>query len=156
VIKGKRKGCRYTTRLSAKIKSKEITDANALTRVSAFNVPSVVSPSSVWNIQKKLLFTCNANSAPEPTAKPSTTVGTSTLSNIGTSIPAAVMAATEIDPMERCKTAAINQASRIVNRSGVPASAEKIPQGFCQVRSRQSPLLKNPRGPSLAGSGRFR
>lgn len=72
--------------------SKEIIDANAVTRVSALNVPSVVSPSSVWNIQKKLLFTCNANSAPEPMAKPSTTVGTSRLPNIGASMPAAVMA----------------------------------------------------------------
>jgi hypothetical protein len=29
----------YTTRLSTKIKSKEITDASAVTRVSALNVP---------------------------------------------------------------------------------------------------------------------
>jgi hypothetical protein len=77
VNNGKRKGRSYTTRLSAKIKSKETADANAVTRVSALNVPSVVSPSSEWNIQKKLLFTCKANSAPEPIAKPSNTGGTS-------------------------------------------------------------------------------
>jgi uncharacterized protein len=118
VNNGKRKGHSYTTRLSAKIKSKETADANAVTRVSALNVPSVVSPSSVWNIQKKLLFTCKANSAPEPIAKPSNTGGTSRLPNTGTSMPAAVMAATEIEPMARCKTAAINQASKYVLRPG--------------------------------------
>jgi predicted GNAT family acetyltransferase len=33
-------------------------------------------------------------------------------------MPAAVMAATEIEPMARCKTAAINQASKYVLRLG--------------------------------------
>jgi hypothetical protein len=42
----------HTTRLSAKIKSWETTDAIAVTRVSALTVPWVVIPSSVWNIQK--------------------------------------------------------------------------------------------------------
>ena len=111
------------------------------------SVPWVVSLSSVWNIQKKLLFTCSANSAPEPMARPSTTAGTSMPPNIGASMPAAVMAATEIEPMARCKTAAINQANRIVSRAGVPASAEKNPPRI--LSSPVSPMTapKNPRCP---------
>ena len=73
----------------------ETTDAIEVTRVSDLSVPWVVSPSKVSNIQRKSLFTCKANSAPEPMANPSSTVGTSMLPSIWASMPAAVMAATE-------------------------------------------------------------
>jgi hypothetical protein len=76
------------------------------------SAPWVVTPRSVWNIQKKLLLTYNANSAPEPMASASITLGTSRPPMIGARIPAAVMAATETDPVARCRTAAKAQVHR--------------------------------------------
>ena len=48
----------------------EMTEARAVTKVSAFSAPLVVTCIIVWNIQKKLLLTCSANKAPEPMARP--------------------------------------------------------------------------------------
>ena len=42
-------------------------------------------------------------------------------------MPAAVMAATDTDPIARCSTAAMNHASRMLTSTGAPASAEKRP-----------------------------
>lgn len=46
---------------------------------------------------------------------------------MGARMPAAVIAATEIEPMARCSTAAISQARTTATRAGVPCSAEKKP-----------------------------
>ena len=42
-------------------------------------------------------------------------------------MPAAVMAATDTDPIARCSTAAMNHASRMLTSTGAPTSAEKRP-----------------------------
>ena len=62
-------------------------------------------------------------------------------------MPDAVMAATEIEPMARCRTAAINQANRIVSRTGVPTSAEKNPPRMSWSPVSVITAPKEPQGP---------
>lgn len=59
------------------------TEASAVTKVSAFRAPCVDTPSRLWNIQKKLLFTCRAKSAPAPMARPTTTDATPRVPSTG-------------------------------------------------------------------------
>src|SRR5699024_6936179 len=63
--------------------------------VSVFSPPLVDRPSSVLNIQKKLLLTCSANMAPEAIASAMTTGGTPREPTIGEMMLAAVIAPTE-------------------------------------------------------------
>ena len=54
-------------------------------------------------------------------------------------MPAAVIAATETDPIARWSTAAMNQASRMLRMTGAPASAGKRSPSTCPSRSPRSP-----------------
>ena len=76
------------------------------------------------NIQKKLLFTCSANMAPEAIDSAMTTGSTPSESTTGAMMPAAVIAPTDTDPMAKCRTAAISHASRMLTMIGAPSSAE--------------------------------
>src|SRR5919112_6260012 len=90
----------------------ETTEATEVTIVRVLKVPWVESPSKDLYIQKKLLLTWSANIAPEAMARPMTIGATSIDPSTGPMIPAAAMAATETEPIARCSTAAMTQASR--------------------------------------------
>src|SRR5215216_6282239 len=105
----------------------DTSEATEVATVRVLRLPLVDRPSSALNIQKKLLLTWRANSAPEAMASPTTTGATLREPRIGARMPAAVMAATDTDPIARCSTAAMNHASRMVTSTGAPTSAENRP-----------------------------
>ena len=101
----------------------ETTEATEVTSVRVLSVPLVDRPSSDLNIQKKLLLTCRANIAPDAMARPTAMGEMVSESRIGAMMPAAVIAATDTEPIARCRTAAMNHASRMLSTTGAPSSA---------------------------------
>ena len=100
----------------------ETIEGRDATIVRVLKVPWVESPSSDLNIWKKMLLTRSANSAPDAMTRPMTIGATSIEPSTGP-IAAAVMAATDTEPIARCSTAAMSQASRMLRTTGVPSSA---------------------------------
>ena len=79
----------------------DTTAATDVAPVRVLRLP-VDRPRRALNIQKKLLLTCSANTAPDAMASPMTMGATLMEPRIGAMIPAAVMAATDTDPIARC------------------------------------------------------
>ena len=102
------------TRLATSTSGSETTEPSEVASVSVFRLPLVERSSRVLNIQKKLLLTCRANIAPDAMASAMTTGSTPSEPTIGAMIPAAVIAPTETEPIAKCSTAAISQASRML------------------------------------------
>src|SRR5688572_29996076 len=79
-------------------------------------------------------------------ASPMTTGGTLIDARTGPMIPAAVMAATDTDPIARCSTAAMSHASRMLRVTGAASSAVKR---SARILSSPVSLMTAPRDPPM-------